>query len=149
MVIAAIAAIGVVIAGAANALIAYLFFVRHANEQKEFRCPECGTSVNEAETLCPQCHVSFVQDEAVCPSCGDVVPALAEVCRSCGTLFHEEERFECPQCHRHIPPASTQCRYCKAEFWSPVHPASNEEGDLEVRSKSTEEESAPGEAVAV
>ena len=119
-------AIGVVIAGLA-VTSTYVVLVTHTkrknSEDKDFRCPECGASVDGMIELCPECGAEFKVGEFECPVCGSSVPPEAKMCMVCSERFEEEELFECPHCGSPVNPDSIICEKCDEEFWSPVKPA--------------------------
>jgi DNA-directed RNA polymerase subunit RPC12/RpoP len=119
-------AIGVVIAGLAVTTTYVALEVqkkKRNSEDMDFRCPECGASVDGAIDVCPECNAEFKEGEYECPVCGSVVTADTKLCTACNERFEEDEIFECPHCGEPIPPESVVCAKCDEEFWSPIMPA--------------------------
>ena len=127
-----VVAIGVVIAGL-SVTATYVVLVAQKNnknsEDTEFKCPECGASVDGTTEICPECRAEFKVGEFECPVCGSAVTADTNMCISCNERFEEEEIFECPNCSSPIHPDTIVCAKCDEEFWSPVMPASIAEVD--------------------
>ena len=112
---------------------------RKNSEDTEFRCPECGASVDGTVSVCPECMAEFKEDEFGCPVCGSAVSADTKMCIVCNERFEEEETFVCPHCGSPIPPDSVVCVKCDEEFWSPVKPADAAEVEAITEVKETEE----------
>lgn len=118
-------AIGVVVAGLAITTTYVVLEVqkkKRNSEDLDFRCPECGASVDDAVEMCPECNAEFKTGEFECPVCGSAVTADTKLCAICNERFEEEEIFECPHCGEPIPPDTVVCEKCNEEFWSPVKP---------------------------
>lgn len=118
-------AIGVVIAGLAitsSYIVLEVQKKKKNSEDKDFRCPECGVSVDGTTEICPECSAEFKEGEYECPVCGSAVPVDAKSCIVCNERFEEEMTFECPHCGSPIPPDTIVCAKCNEEFWSPVRP---------------------------
>ena len=130
--IPAFVAISVVIAGLAITTSYVLLVGRKKNKDSddlEFRCPECGMSVDGITDVCPECSAVFKEGEFECPVCSSTVTADAKVCLVCNERFEDEETFECPHCNEPIPPEVIVCEKCDAEFWSPIRPPTIAEVD--------------------
>jgi DNA-directed RNA polymerase subunit RPC12/RpoP len=144
--IPAFVAIGVVIAGLAITTTYVVLEVQKRkknSEDTDFRCPECGASVDGTTEICPECMAEFKEGEFECPVCGSAVTADAKMCMVCSERFEEEETFECPHCGSPIPPDTIVCQKCNEEFWSPVRPPTIAE--VEAISGSEESEESPSE----
>jgi predicted RNA-binding Zn-ribbon protein involved in translation (DUF1610 family) len=102
---------------------------KKARENMDFKCPECGISVDESVSVCPECRAEFKEDEFACPVCGSAVSADTKACVVCSERFEDEEIFICPHCGESIAPDSVVCAKCDEEFWSPVKPADIAEVD--------------------
>ncbi len=113
--------------------ISYVILVAQKNnknsEDNEFKCPECGASVDGTTEVCPECSAEFKHGEYECPVCGSAVTADSNMCMACYERFEDEEIFECPNCGSPIQPDTIVCAKCDGEFWSPVKPASVTEVD--------------------
>ncbi|UCE73675.1 MAG: hypothetical protein JSV56_11710 [Methanomassiliicoccales archaeon] len=119
-------AIGVVIAGLVITTTYMVLVVQKKNEnsdEMDFRCPECGASVDGTVEICPECSAEFKSGEFECPVCRTAVSADMKMCNVCSERFEEEETFECPHCGSPIPPDTIVCAKCDEEFWSPIKPA--------------------------
>jgi len=89
-------AIGVVIAGMAITSTYVILEVqkrKNNSEDMDFRCPECGASVDGTVEVCPECNAEFKLDEFECSVCGSAVSSDAKVCMVCNERFEEEETF--------------------------------------------------------
>lgn len=118
-------AIGVVVAGLAVTSTYVALEVqkkRKNSEDMDFKCPECGASVDGTTEVCPECKAEFKEGEFECPVCGTAVTADTKLCTVCNERFEEEEIFECPHCGTPTSPGSLVCEKCDEEFWSPVKP---------------------------
>ena len=135
-------AIGVVIAGLA-VTTTYVVLEVHKrkknSEDTDFRCPECGASVDGTTEVCPECMAEFKEGEFECPVCGSAVTADAKMCMVCSERFEDEETFECPHCGSPIPPDTIVCAKCNEEFWSPIKPAAIAEVEAITDSEESEE----------
>lgn len=124
--IPALIAIGVVMAGLAITT-SYVVLVVHKNnensEDLDFRCPECGASVDGVAETCPECNAEFKEGEYECPVCGTGVTADAKLCMACNEKFEDEETFECPHCGSSVSPDCIVCEKCDEGFWSAIKPA--------------------------
>lgn len=124
MVIATVLATVVVIVGLTMTLVTYLVLARLKNaensEDMEFKCPECGVSVNGTAQECLSCGAEFKEGEYQCPVCSSTVTADTKVCFVCGEVFEDEWAFQCPTCGEPVPPETIVCENCDQEFWSPV-----------------------------
>lgn len=136
-------AIGVVVAGMA-VTTSYVVLAAHKiksnSDDTDFRCPECGASVDGTTEVCPECSAEFKEGEYECPVCGSAVSADTKMCVACNERFEEEETFECPHCGEAIPPDTIVCEKCDEEFWSAVRPATIAEVDALTEPKMGEEE---------
>ena len=135
-------AIGVVIAGLAittSYVVLEIEKRKRNSEDTDFRCPECGTSVDGTTEVCPECMAEFKVGEYECPVCGSAVAADAKMCMVCSERFEEEETFECPHCGSPIPPDAIICQKCNEEFWSPVKPATIAEVEAITEMEESEE----------
>lgn len=140
--IPALVAIGVVIAGLAITSTYVVLEVhkrKRNSEDLDFRCPECGASVDGTTEVCPECSAEFKEGEFECPVCGSAVTSDAKMCIVCSEKFEEEETFECPHCGSPIPPDTIVCQKCDEEFWSPVRPAVMTEVDPITEMEESEE----------
>jgi DNA-directed RNA polymerase subunit RPC12/RpoP len=124
MVIATVIATVVVIVGLAMTLGTYLVLAKikslKDSNDMDFKCPECGVSVNGTAMECSNCGAEFREGEYECPVCSSTVTADTKVCYVCGELFEDEWIFQCPHCGEHVPPDTIVCENCDQEFWSPV-----------------------------
>jgi DNA-directed RNA polymerase subunit RPC12/RpoP len=109
------------------------------NEEMDFRCPECGASVDGNVSVCPECLAEFQDGEFGCPVCGSAVSADTKVCMVCNERFEEDETFECPHCGSPIQPDTIVCAKCDEEFWSPIKPADVAEVEAIAEPEHTEE----------
>jgi len=137
-------AIGVVIAGMAITSTYVILEVqkrKNNSEDMDFRCPECGASVDGTVEVCPECNAEFKLDEFECPVCGSAVSSDAKACMVCNERFEEEETFECPHCGEPIPPDSVVCAKCDEAFWSPVRPPELAEVEPIIETEESEEKS--------
>lgn len=135
-------AIGVVIAGMAITSTYVILEVQKRkknSEDMDFRCPECGASVDGTVEVCPECNAEFKLDEFECPVCGSAVSSNAKMCMVCNERFEEEETFECPHCGEPIPPDSVVCAKCDEAFWSPVRPPELTEVEPIIETEESEE----------
>jgi DNA-directed RNA polymerase subunit RPC12/RpoP len=121
--IPALIAIVVVIAGLSISTTYMVIAKKKKDEDMDFRCPECGASVDGSVSVCPECLAEFKEGEFGCPVCGSAVSADMKACAVCNERFEEEETFECPHCGSPISPDTIVCAKCDEEFWSPVKPA--------------------------
>jgi DNA-directed RNA polymerase subunit RPC12/RpoP len=140
-----VVAIGLVMAGLAVSTT-YVVLAKQKKkrngEDSDFRCPECGASVDGTVSVCPECRAEFSEGEFECPVCGSAVSADTNLCMVCNERFEEEEIFTCPHCSAPISPDSVVCAKCDEEFWSPVIPADAAEVEVLNETKETEESTA-------
>jgi DNA-directed RNA polymerase subunit RPC12/RpoP len=141
--IPAIVAMGVVVAGMTmtTSYVALVTYKRNRQnlEELDFKCPECGASVDASVMVCPECSAEFKEDEFECPVCSSLVSADMKLCMHCGEKFDEEETFECPHCGTQIPPDTIVCAKCDEEFWSPIRPPVYAEVETFTETEQTEE----------
>ena len=138
--IPALIAIVIVIAGLSISTTYMIVATKKKKEEDmDFRCPECGASVDGSVSVCPECMAEFKVGEFGCPVCGSAVSADMKACTVCNERFEEEETFECPHCGSPIPPDTIVCVKCDEEFWSPVKPPDAAEVEEITEPKETEE----------
>ena len=95
--------------------------------EREFRCPNCGSSVQPDELMCHECGSEFKEGEYECPKCGELVDPNELECPHCGEVFELEPNV-CPNCGKVVSAEATKCTKCGEEFWSPLRlPADDEE----------------------
>jgi DNA-directed RNA polymerase subunit RPC12/RpoP len=124
--IPALAAVVVVLGGLSITTTYMVLEVQKRKKEREnmdFKCPQCGFSVDGSVSVCPECLAEFKDNEFECPVCGSAVSADTKACVVCNERFEEEEIFACPHCGEPIAPDAVVCAKCDEEFWSPVKPA--------------------------
>ena len=136
-------AIGVVIAGLAITTSYVVLEVQKRkknSEDTDFRCPECGASVDGTTEVCPECMAEFKEGEFECPVCGSGVTADSKICMACNEKFEDEETFECPHCGSSVCPETIVCAKCDEGFWSAIRPATIAEVDALADTEESQEE---------
>ena len=137
-----VVAIGLVMAGMAVSTTYVVLAIQKKkknSDDTDFRCPECGASVDGNVSVCPECMAEFREGEFECPVCGSAVSADTNLCMVCSERFEEEEIFTCPHCSEPIAPDTVVCAKCDEHFWSPVKPADAAEVGVLNETKETEE----------
>lgn len=65
------------------------------DEKEQYECSECGTIINEDDTVCPTCGAELVGEdeyyELECSECGEKVKEADSVCPKCGAVLDEIE----------------------------------------------------------
>ena len=86
---------------------------------REFQCPECGSTISDEDAFCRRCGVVFSTDLPVdlfqCTECGRIVTGEETACE-CGALLVGEDNVICPGCGAEAPESALACPVCGRPF---------------------------------
>lgn len=95
--------------------------VSAAEEEIEYECSDCGTTVNPGMNACPHCGANLREEEFVCADCGKSIQRGQETCPHCGAPLEwdddgwkggEELTYQCLQCGAVVAANDVECQNC-------------------------------------